>query len=698
MALLDRSQQLKKQLALKDVYAIATGAMFSTGFFLLPGLAFAKTGPSVILAYLGAALLALPGMFSKAELCTAMPRAGGTYYFLDRSLGPLSGTIGGLAAWLVMVLKSAFSLIGIGAYLVLLLDLEVKPVALALTVFFTVLNIVGAKETGKLQAILVGLILAFATFFLVDGLLVVESSAFAGMSEGFFSHGWEGFAGTMGFVFVSYAGLTKVASVAEEVERPERNLPLGMMLSLGSTTLLYVGGLALMIALVPAETLAGDVTPVATAAAALTNLPAGLGVLLAVIAAVAAFASTGNAGILSGSRYPLAMARDRLIPDGFAKLSPSGMPVRGILVTSALMAFCIIALDVEKIAKLASSVQLLIFAFINLAVIVMREARIESYDAGYRSPLYPWMQIFGIVGPMWLITQMGLMAKLFSLALVLACALWYRSYARYRVDRHGALYHVFARLGQKRFEGLDRELRSIMKEKGLRSSDPFDELVAKSQMVLECNVSSFDEVAHLAAIALAPALNETPAEVFEHFVEGTRVGATPVSHGAALPHLRSAALTEAMMVVVRCREGVTIDADELPPGFDDPGSIHALFFVASPEDDPSLHLRILAQIAGRVDDDGFIEEWLAAGDESALKEVLLRDERFWSVVIGTGRTTRLIGKALRDLDLPRGCLVALIRRDGNTHIPDGKTLLHGGDRLTVIGDPTGLAELHRRWS
>ncbi|MEM7801858.1 MAG: amino acid permease, partial [Chloroflexota bacterium] len=74
---MESKPKLKKSLGLFDVYAICTGAMFSSGFFLLPGLAAAQTGPSVAIAYLIAGVLMLPAMFSMAELATAMPRAGG---------------------------------------------------------------------------------------------------------------------------------------------------------------------------------------------------------------------------------------------------------------------------------------------------------------------------------------------------------------------------------------------------------------------------------------------------------------------------------------------------------------------------------------------------------------------------------------------------------------------------------------------
>ncbi|PIW69104.1 MAG: amino acid permease, partial [Ignavibacteriales bacterium CG12_big_fil_rev_8_21_14_0_65_30_8] len=108
---------LKKQLKLLDVYAISTGTILSGGFFLLPGLAAIQAGPAMILAYVIAAIAILPATFSMIELATAMPRAGGIYYFIDRSLGPMMGTIGGFGTWMALILKVAFALIGMGAYL-----------------------------------------------------------------------------------------------------------------------------------------------------------------------------------------------------------------------------------------------------------------------------------------------------------------------------------------------------------------------------------------------------------------------------------------------------------------------------------------------------------------------------------------------------------------------------------------------------
>lgn len=157
---------LKKDLGLLDVYSIAMGTTLSSGFFLLPGLAFAAAGQAMVTSYMVAALLVVPAMFAMVELSTAMPRAGGAYYFLDRSMGPLIGTVGGLGTWLVLILKSAFALIGLGAYVGLFFpNLPIVPLAIVMALVFGGLNLAGAKKSGSLQVVLVvGLILILSAF------------------------------------------------------------------------------------------------------------------------------------------------------------------------------------------------------------------------------------------------------------------------------------------------------------------------------------------------------------------------------------------------------------------------------------------------------------------------------------------------------------------------------------------------------
>lgn len=678
---------LKKDLGLLGVFSIATGTTLSAGFFLLPGLAAREAGPAVVVSYLLAASFLIPPLFSVVELATAMPRAGGAYYFLDRSMGPLIGTIGGFSTWLVLVLKTSFALLGMGAYVRLFLpSVPVLPLALAFAILFGAVNLVGAATAGSAQIVLVTGLLALLALFVAGGLPAIEPRHF----EGFFDAGPDAVIATAGMVYVSYVGVTHVASVSEEISDPERNLPRGLFLSVGTIIVAYGLGTFVIVGLVPPSELHRSLTPVAAAAEAFAGRP---GALLVTVAAILAFSSVANAGVLSASRYPLALSRDELLPRRFARLSARGIPLAGVAVTVGMIVLSLILLDAIRLAKLASTFQLIVLALLSAAVIVMRESHIRSYDPGSPSPAYPWMQILGIAGPVWLIGEMGWIAILPAMLGVAAAVGWYHSYARGHVVRDGAVYHIFERLGRRRYEGLDRELRGILKEKGLREQDPFEEVVTRAVTLDLAEGTTFEEATRRAVSRLEPRLPATALSLAKSFLEETRLGATPVSGGVALPHLRLAGLDHTEMAIVRVRGGLRLEPLAGPPGFQAP--IHALFFLVSPEDDPSRHLRILAAIARRVDDQHFLDAWLTARDGHELRQIMLREERALVLELTEGAPAAdWIGRPLRELRLPDGCLIAMIgQASGRTIVPRGRTVLRAGDRLTVIGDPDAIRAL-----
>ena len=690
-----KRQKLKKELGLFDVYAIATGVTLSAGFFLLPGLAAVGVGSGLPLAYLLAGLLITPGLVSMAELATAMPRAGGVYYFLDRSMGPLMGTVGGFGTWIALSLKSAFALIGIGAYLRLFLpEVNIGAISAGFAILFGLVNILGAKKSTSFQSVMVVGLLTLLAWFTGVGLMNIEPANLGGM----LGPDPGSLVSTAGLVVVSYMGLTQVASVAEEVRNPERNIPLGMFLAFGTAMLVYTVGTAVMVGVVSADVLAqdgGDLTPVATVARVLVGP---WGAILMTAAAVLAFSSVANAGILSASRYPLAMSRDNVLPRLFSKIQAEGAPVYAIFATVGLILMFVLLFDASRIAKLAGAFQLMMFGLSCLAVMVMRESRIESYDPRFRSPFYPWLHILGVLAPFWLIVQMGILSSLFTGGLITFGAMWYTYYARDRVDREGAIYHVFERLGRQRDEGLDRELRQIMKEKGLRDADPFEEVVTAASIIDTPRGTGFRDVITEASAHLAEACEISVKELSEDFLQGTLVGMTPVSHGVALPHLRRPDIETAHMVLVRCPGGMEMDVD-LAKGQDGRSEpIQAVFFLMSPLNDPGQHLRLLAQIAGRVDEGDFMEAWLSASDHQELKEAILRDDRLLALTLEPATpSAALIGRALKDIPLPEGTLIALVRRGPEVVIPRGATVLERGDRLTIIGEPVGLGALEERF-
>ena len=263
MVHLDKSRRLKKQLTLLNVYAIVVGATLGDGFFLLPGIAAEQAGPAVILCYLIAVLPLIPAIFSVVELSTAMPRAGGVYYFIDRSTHPLFGTIGGVGTWCALTLKISFALIGMGVYINLFFpDLPITPIAASLALLFGFINLFSAGKSGSLQVIMVFGVLASIGWFIGAGSFHIEPSHFTG----FFNKGTEAFLSTAGLVYISYIGITKIASVSEEIKDPEKNLPLGIFLAMITVVIVYALGTLVIVGVVPPQKLFGSLTPVADAA------------------------------------------------------------------------------------------------------------------------------------------------------------------------------------------------------------------------------------------------------------------------------------------------------------------------------------------------------------------------------------------------------------------------------------------------
>lgn len=423
---------MRRELGLFSVVAISLGAMIGSGIFVLPGLAAKIAGPAAPLAYLIAGLIVVPAAFAKAEMATAIPEAGGTYVYVDKGMGPLMGTVAGLGVWFSLLFKSAFALIGLGAYLVVFANLPVKAVAIVLTLALVALNVVGIKQTAGIQRVVVFGVLIMLAVISGLGLPEIDSSRF----DSFFAEGTSGLLLATGVVFVSYAGVTKIASVAEEVRDPYRNIPIGILGSLGLMILLYPAVVFVMIGVVGADSLADTVIPVVETARAFTNE---VGIDVVAVMAVLALISMANAGLLASSRYPFAMSRNALAPPVFQRLSgASGTPMVSILVTGAAMVLLVAFVPLLEIAKLASSFQLLVFALENLTLIAFRESKVDWYRPTFRVPLYPWLPIAGIVGCLALLTQLGPLPLLGAIGITAAGIGWYQIFGRSRVTKQSA--------------------------------------------------------------------------------------------------------------------------------------------------------------------------------------------------------------------------------------------------------------------
>ena len=450
---------LVRTLSLPSAIAISIGGMLS-GIFVLPGVAFGITGPSVSLAFLVAGICIIPAVLSKAELATAMPKSGGTYVYIDRAFGPLFGVVSGIGLWLSLLLKSAFSLVGLSAYLYVLVELDslyTSIVAIVSLFLVMVLNIFGVKKVGNAQLAIVGISVTSLVVLIVLGF----NSVSVVPPTDYMSDGTLGFFGGVAFLYISYAGVTKIAAIAGEISQPEKNLPRTMIISLLLIMVVYVFVSMVLVSFVDGATLATDIRPIYTAAAEIGGPVAGY---IAGIVGVMTLLSMANSGLLASSRFPFAMARDGALPTVFTSISKQYLtPVFSIIVTAIVIALAIIFLDVVKIAKLASAFKVLMFVSVNLAVIVFRETNAQWYRPKYKSPLYPFVQIFGILSGLFLLAFLGLQALLSVLAVFVIGFFVFLAYGR-KTNRSGLLsnYGVFSFLFRGRRAGtseaeLDKE-------------------------------------------------------------------------------------------------------------------------------------------------------------------------------------------------------------------------------------------------
>jgi len=427
------TKSLARGLGLYAVFTVSIGAMIGSGIFVLPGLATKVAGPAVIAAYFLAGLVVFPAALSQSEMATAMPQAGGSYLYVDRAMGPLMGTIAGFGTWFAMVFKAAFALVGLGAYLRFFVhDIPIRPVALGIAAGLILLNMAGIKESGRVQALLVTFSLVVLAFFVADGITLVDSARY----RPFLAEGTLGLLEAAGLVFVAYAGVTNVASVAEEVKRPSRNLPLGILISISVMIFLYPAIVLVMVGTTPVADLTASLTPMATSAEAFMQ---NVGPKVIGVTAVVALVSMANAGLLASSRYPFAMARNRLAPRRLATIGDrSGTPVVSIAATGIALLTLIAFVPLFELAKLASAFQLLVLSMVNMAVIAFRESKVAWYRPRFRSPFYPWIQLAGIAAAAVLLTQMGWAPILGAVGIVVGGIVWYQVFGRSRAGRESA--------------------------------------------------------------------------------------------------------------------------------------------------------------------------------------------------------------------------------------------------------------------
>ncbi|WP_436343920.1 amino acid permease [Natronorubrum sp. FCH18a] len=442
----ESDQELARDLGFLEAYTLGLGTMIGAGIFVLPGIVAETAGPASMISFVIGGVVALLAALSLSELATGMPKAGGSYYYVNHALGSFFGTIVGWGMWAGLMFATAFYMLGFGQYL-LKQPSDAFAVILAgvtMAALLVGVNYRGVKETGSLQNVIVILLVGLITVFIAIGLTSIDTDLLSPfVREG---EGWPVVAATAGTVFVTFIGFEVIATSAEEIKDPGRNLPLSMIAAVVTPTILYVFVMLVSTGTLPVPELAASDVPVADVAAAAAgqfgSLALGdytlefatVGSFVMITGAILATISSANASILSAARVNFAMGRDKILTNWLNKIhNEYRTPYRAILATGAvILALIASPLPIDTLADVASFMFLITYALVHAAVVVLRRADPDEYEPDFRIPavLYPIVPALGFVACLAVMLQMALPVQLIGLGIIVVGILWYQFYAK----------------------------------------------------------------------------------------------------------------------------------------------------------------------------------------------------------------------------------------------------------------------------
>jgi len=438
-------QELARDLGFLEAYTLGLGTMIGAGIFVLPGIVAESAGPASMISFAIGGVVALLAALSLSELATGMPKAGGSYYYVNHALGSFFGTIVGWGMWAGLMFATAFYMLGFGQYLTNQPSdaLTVILAGLAMASVLVAVNYRGVKETGSLQNVIVIVLVALIFTFIAVGLLRLDTE----LLTPFTPQGWAAVGATAGTVFVTFIGFEVIATSAEEIKNPGRNLPLSMIAAVVTPTILYVLVMLVSTGILPVPELAGSDVPVADVAAAAAGAVFGsvtvagftlefsaVGSVIMIAGAMLATISSANASILSAARVNFAMGRDKILTNWLNKIHDRyRTPYRAIIATGAVILLLIAGpVPIATLADVASFMFLITYALVHVAVIVLRRADPEEYEPDFVIPsvLYPVVPILGFVTCIGIMLQMAPTVQLIGLGIVAVGIGWYGFYSK----------------------------------------------------------------------------------------------------------------------------------------------------------------------------------------------------------------------------------------------------------------------------
>ncbi|XP_047943917.1 cationic amino acid transporter 2, vacuolar-like [Salvia hispanica] len=383
-------QNLAKALTIPHLIAIGVGSTIGAGVYILVGtVAREHSGPALTFSFLIAGIAAALSAFCYAELASRCPSAGSAYHYSYICVGEgvawligwaliLEYTIGGSAVARGISPNLAFLFGGpdslpmfLARYTIPGIDVVVDPCAAILVVVVTGLLCVGIKESTFVQGIVTAANICAMIFVIIAGGYLGFKTGWPGyqLQSGYFPFGADGMLAGASTVFFSYIGFDSVASTAEEVKNPQRDLPMGIGLALSICCALYMLVSAVIVGLVPYFAIDQD-TPISSAFA---SNGCNWAAYIVTIGACTALCSTLMGSILPQPRILMAMARDGLLPSFFSDVNiKTQVPLKSTIVTGFLAALLAFFMDVEALSGMVSVGTLLAFTMVAISVLILR--------------------------------------------------------------------------------------------------------------------------------------------------------------------------------------------------------------------------------------------------------------------------------------------------------------------------------------
>lgn len=352
---------LRRTLTLRDATAINLGAIIGSGIFVVTGIAAGVAGPALFVSILIAATVSLLTALSLKDLARSEAREGGLYAYVYEYVSPYAGFLAGWMYIVGNVLGAAAVALGFSFYFSALFPgVDLGVVVLGAVSFFTLVNYVGAKDSARLNNIIVGAKMSILVFFIVFGAFFIK----VGNLEPIQPLQGGVFLGAF-YIFFAFGGFARITTLSEEVEDPLRNVPKAVMLSLAISTVFYILVGVVAIGMVGSSGLASSSSPLEFAMRASQDNAA---VTLIVVGGLLATSSVMLTSILGVSRIEYSMALKHELPRAFARLSESsGIPYVAVIATGAATLVLALSRDIVSVIAIATFCQLFYYALTNIA-------------------------------------------------------------------------------------------------------------------------------------------------------------------------------------------------------------------------------------------------------------------------------------------------------------------------------------------